>query len=1141
MKIKILISNIFIKSNTLKDLFRVMRFTLIFLFVLSFQLVAENVNGQDAIVKLKTKKVSVRQLINEIENQTDYLVVFSNREVDTSREVNLKNKSDKVSEYLNKAFDGTDIGYDFENNYIILAKKDSEKKALEILTTIANQQLGKTITGHVVDENGEPVIGASIIVKENPTQGTVTDVEGNFTLTNVSENATLEISYVGMGKQSIPLDGRISLEITMAEDVEILDEVVVIGYGTLRKKDLTGAITQVKTEQFDTQQSTNVLDYLNGTVAGFNANIGTSASGSSSMEIRGPTSLSANDSPLIVLDGVIFNGSINDINPRDIETIDILKDASSAAVYGARSAAGVVIINTKRGKGNRISINFSAQLGVSDYTKKLLPNDTKGYLQRRQDFLKRVNPSKPEEYYTNPNSLPSDVSLETWQKYDVSYTSDPMETWMARLALRDIEQQNYLKGNSYNWFDAVTSPGLRQNYDANISGGIGSTQYYWSLGCTDNKGYLLGDEYKTIRSRINANIKINDFLTAGVNTQFANNDKSAVTVSLGNAIAQSPLGTPYDDEGSLKWYPHDDSGIEVNPFLNNAYRDKLNIINSLFANIYADMKLPFGFNYKISYINRFEWEKNYYYDPTLLPQGDRVGGIGERSNISLYEWQIDNILSWKKTFGIHDFYATFLYNAEKKQTWKDFVSNQDFSISEQLSYHQLNAGGSPTVNNNDTYSTGTAIMGRLNYTLLNRYLLTLSLRRDGYSAFGINNPYATFPSYAFAWNLSEEPFFQLQWVDHLKIRLSYGQNGNRDIGIYSALSRLGTTKYLSRGTYISGIYSNSMANNFLKWERTKALNFGVDFSLLDRRLSGTIDCYDMTTNDLLLTRSLPEIIGYSSVMSNMGELTNKGFEFSLNSRNIDNNDFNWNSSFIFSFNRNKIEKLYGEMVDILDENGNVVGNKEADDITNGWFIGQSINRIWDYKFLGIYQCGEEEIAKSFGKAPGDTKLLDVDGNGVSTQEDKVFQGYREPRFRLGLRNNLIFLRNFQFSFFLRADLGHYEKNGVLMHTSQVEDRKNSYALQYWTPENPTNKVTRLNTVNIPTFTIYESRGFLRLQDISLSYNLPKKLIESFKVASCKIYVSSRNLFTFSKWSGWDPESGNTPMPRIFTFGVELTL
>lgn len=322
----------------------------------------------------------------------------------------------------------------------------------------------------------------------------------------------------------------------------------------------------------------------------------------------------------------------------------------------------------------------------------------------------------------------------------------------------------------------------------------------------------------------------------------------------------------------------------------------------------------------------------------------------------------------------------------------------------------MQVGSSPTITNDDTYVTGTALMGRLNYTLLNRYLLTLSIRRDGYSAFGINNPYATFPSGAIAWNISEEPFFKSKWINNLKLRVSYGLNGNRDIGIYSALSQLGTSKYLENGTLISGIYTNTMANSNLKWEKTKALNIGIDFGLFNNRLTGTVDYYDMKTNDLLLSRSLPALIGYASVMSNMGELQNRGFELTLNSHNIQRNNFSWNSVLTFSFNRNKINHLYGDMIDVLDENGNVVGQREADDITNGWFIGQSIDRIWDYRFDGIYQLGEEEIAASFGKAPGDTKLYDKNGDGVSTQEDKIFQGYKKPRFRLGLRNDFIIFR-----------------------------------------------------------------------------------------------------------------------------------
>ena len=346
---------------------------------------------------------------------------------------------------------------------------------------------------------------------------------------------------------------------------------------------------------------------------------------------------------------------------------------------------------------------------------------------------------------------------------------------------------------------------------------------------------------------------------------------------------------------------------------------------------------------------------------------------------------------------------------------------------------------------------------------------------------------------------------------------------------------------MTDGTLISGIYTNTMANSNLKWEKTKALNLGFDFSILGNKLTGTVDYYNMKTNDLLLKRSLPALIGYANVMSNMGELQNRGFEMTLNSYNIQNKDFNWSSTFTFSFNRNKIKHLYGEMIDVLDENGNVIGQKEADDITNKWFIGQSIDRIWDYRFDGIYQLGEEENAATFGKAPGDTKLYDKNGDGVSTQEDKIFQGYTKPRFRLGLRNDFTVFKNFQISCFIRADLGHYGTNGMLMHTSQVEDRVNAYAMPYWTPENPTNKYTRLNTVNNPGFTIYESRGFVRLQDLSVAYNIPEEITKNLKIGRCKVYLSGRNLITLTKWSGWDPESGNTPMPRTFTFGIDVTL
>ena len=456
-------------------------------------------------ISLTLNNVTVKQAMDALKKQSGYSFVFSSEDVDTKKKVSVDADDQKVEDVVRQILDGQSVTYEIKGKNIVVRS---------IVQTSSSQQK-KTITGTIVDPSRMPVIGANVMVK-GTTNGTITDMDGKFSL-EVPKGSILQISYIGFANQEIKIEDQKILSIKLQEDAEALDEVVVIGYGAVKKKDLTGAVAQVKTDEYETQQSTNVLDMLNGTVAGFNSNIGTSASGSSEMEIRGPASLSANNTPLVVLDGVIFNGSINDINPSDIETVDVLKDASSAAVYGSRSAAGVIIINTKRGKGDKMKVNFSVQLGVSDFTNEIKPNDLDGFIQRRMDFQKRINPDKPEGYYNNPNNLPAGIDVDTWQKYDASYQDDPMRTWMTRLNLRDIEQENYLVGKTFDWYDAATTPGFRQNYNMNISGGVGKTKYYWSLGYTDNQGYMKGDEYKTIRSRINADSKVADFLTVNTN------------------------------------------------------------------------------------------------------------------------------------------------------------------------------------------------------------------------------------------------------------------------------------------------------------------------------------------------------------------------------------------------------------------------------------------------------------------------------------------------------------------------------------------------------------------------------------------------------------------------------------------------
>ncbi len=1120
------------QAGPLKNLYRVMKLTWLLVLTLCLQTSA-SVWSQTSSLSLKLNNTTLQELFNTIENKTGYRFFYNNDEVDVSQKVTLSINDKTVGDILTQAF--KDLPYSFKelDNKLILIERTENKSE----NTGLQQQ--KTINGKVNDPKGLPLPGVTVLVK-GTTNGTVTGADGNYSLGNVPLNATLVFSFVGMKSQEVIVENQTEINIALQEEAIGIEEVVAIGYGTVKKSDLTGSVTKIKGQQFENQQAANLLQYLTGTVAGVSVNNSTSASESTQIEVRGPTSLNANNTPLIVLDGVIFNGNITDINPNDIESIDILKDASSAAVFGSRSASGVVIINTKKGSGDEVTINLSSQLGITGTTNEIQPYSPEGYLKFRQDFLRRTNPSFPTAYYDNPNSLPEGITLDTWQKYDETVNPDPEDTWMNRLKLREIEKKNILEGKTFDWFDEGMRTGIRQNYDVSLNGGTGVLKYYWSAGYTDNENYILGDDYKIVRTRLNTDANVTNYLKVGMNAQFSSKDESNVTVNMGNLATQSPYGQLYDDNGELKWYPHDDSNI-TNPFMNYYNYDKFNKAQNLFANIYGELNLPFGFSFKTSFINRYDWVKNYYYNPSTTPVGNKTMGYAQRINSSLYEWQIDNILTWKKKFGEHDFNVTLLYNAEKKQTWRDQVENIGFLASEALTYHQLNAGSSPTVINNDTYSTGTAMMGRLNYVLKSRYFLTLTYRQDGYSAFGQLNPYANFPSAAVAWNVKNENFFKTKWVSNLKLRTSYGVNGNRDIGIYDALAQLGTTKYLSGTTVVSGIYSATMANADLRWERTTALNGGIDFGFFNGKISGSAEVYKMKTTDLLLLRSLPAIIGYKSVMSNMGQLDNKGFEFTLETRNYSDKKVSWNSSLVFSFNRNEIVHLYGEMVDVFDKDGNVIGQKEADDRTNGWFIGESIDRVWDYRALGIWQLGEEEEAKSFGKAPGDVKLNDPDGNGISTQEDKEFLGYSKPRYHWGLRNDISFLKNFTFSCFIRAELGYMGPNGLLMHKSQTEDRQNAWDVPYWSPTNPINTATRLNTVDTPVFTLYESRGFVRLQDASISYNIPGSIINKLKINRCKVYLSGRNMLTFSKWSGWDPESGNTPMPRIYTFGIDLTL
>lgn len=617
------------------------------------------------------------------------------------------------------------------------------------------------------------------------------------------------------------------------------------------------------------------------------------------------------------------------------------------------------------------------------------------------------------------------------------------------------------------------------------------------------------------------------------------------------STALSPYGNVYDADGNLTYYPNDNNNA-TNPLLALQYNTKQKDINNLNASLYLKADLPFGFSLQTTFSPRFQWVNYLFHQSADHPgDGDR-GGFVHRYASKDYYWQWDNMLKWNKSFGKHSFDFTGLLNWEKYQTWRTEGENTGFQPSDNLGFHGIAFGTVPIVDSNDTYRTGAAMMARLHYSYADRYLITATVRRDGYSAFGQENPWAIFPSVALGWVFTEEDFFKswnADWFEYGKLRLSYGENGNRSVGQYAALMQLEPRKYMyvdpatGQLTYVNTFYSYNMANAHLKWETTKSFNLGLDFSFFGGRFGGSIDAYHKSTTDLLNNRQLPSLIGYSSVKANIGEIWNRGVEISLHSTNIQNDFMSWNTTFNLSYNKNTIKHLYGLMEDVTDENGVVIGQKEADDIQNGYFIGHALDEVWGYKFIGVWQEDQAEEAAKYGQQPGDPHILDVDNSGSYNNDDKVFLGNTTPKVRWNMRNEFTFFKNFDFSFSMYSYLGHIKSQGRFTNNNALLNTTNQIKREYWTPENPINDYPRLSakSPNGISYSIYKHASFLRFDNISFGYTMPKKWIERLKIQNLRLNLTVKNLGYITGWPAWDPENSDSNTPRTVTFGINMTL
>lgn len=1029
-----------------------------------------------------------------------------------------------------------------------------------------------SISGKVVDAGGLELPGVNVMVK-GTTIGTLTDGDGRFTIPDVpgSSNAVLVFSYVGFQTQEIKVGNTKNLTVKLQEDNMALDEVVVVGYGTSRKKDLAGSISSVKLDDSPLTQLANVnaLVALSSKIPGFNYSPTTDAGGdnTASMTIRGMNSIITGPSeaslnkPLLVVDGSIFNGSINEIAMTDVESIDVLKDASSAAIYGSRSANGVIIITTKRGRSSKPTVNLDAYYGIQSWTRKpQMVTDQNEFLNRRREAMIAAG------------SIDPSVGL------------DPAQLLNAE------ELEVYNAGGWVDWIDEVSQNAQIQNYNLSISGNASDkVNYYLSAGYMKQDGLIVGDDYKKLTFMAKMDAKVTDWLTVGMRASYYNASNPGQIANIQSATWLSPYSHKYVRyDGYTDWYERYANGNVASPFWSSSettsylWTDREKKYDNLNGTGFVQIDFPFvkGLSYKftmnaVKNTNNVDMFVNpqYFLDTRKVeeladPYKYTAEANGKSEINQTYAWTMDNVFTYTKDFGKNHLDAMLGYTRDATHQNQLKTAYSGFKLPTVLGSYGQNLATTQQINKTLKEWQNVGYMARVNYNYANKYYLTANFRRDGFSGFAKGSKWANFPGVSAAWTLSQEDFMQnvIPGLSFLKLRGSYGLTGNQSIEAYATLATVasGYTWYDASSLYI---YQNSLANEELTWATTKTGNFGLDFGFLDGRISGSIDVYKSKTNDMLLNRSLPYMTGFSEAKFNAGEVMNRGVELSLNTVNINGDgkdNFRWESGLTFYRNKNKIVHLFGK-----DANG-----KEANDTgnatTNGCetaralVIGESINAAWDLKMLGIFQSQAEidSYVDANGNkiqpdaVPGDIKFLDYNGDGKISTDDRHCIGDMDPLFTINFSNTLSW-KNFSLYFNFRWDAGnssHFigsDPFGNYHNTATTSGAQLKVAP--WSENNPTNEHPRLGYVNTYSYYFWSQRQYLKLKDLSLSYTFDQPWVKKANIQNLRLYLSGTDLFTITGWSGLDPETGGTiaagpgssrygskPAYRTLTIGANIT-
>ena len=1069
--------------------------------------------SQDKIT-LDVKEVRLEKLFKEIEKKSDFRFVFSNNIISGNSRVSLAVTDASLREVLDIALENTGLHY-----------RVLEGGKLVVISATENEIKELVIKGRVADSDGRPLKGVSVYLKGNSGAGTTTDDNGNFQITLPDDATTLVFSYIGMEEQEVNIVGKTAVNITLKQRIVSQEEIVVVGYGTQRKSDVVSSVVSVKAAELAKVPSSDIAEMLRGKATGVLVTTADASPGSSSnILIRGKRSINGGNSPLVIVDGVQVT-DINQVNVYDVSSMEILKDAAAQAIYGARASNGVILITTKRGKIGKPKVNYTAYYGLQTIQKHFETYNGDEFVAYKREAY-RANGGNNGAFLPD-NAVFSPSELET------------------------IASKDYI-----DWEDKILHVAPITNQNVSISAGSENTKVFSSFNYFGQQGIERGTKYNRGIVRLNIDQTITQWLKVGVNSSWQISEKdnpgTATVTNTANSsmlvrtITTSPLGQIYNPDGSLKLHP---SGIQdsYNPLLDLQEITNNTKENRSIMNVFIDVTPIKGLHYRMNASRTALNGKSYLFNSSKSLSGILAGGFGTGSvnygdNI---DRQLENIVNYKPNFGNtqNDLEITFVQSILNRQR-SNFTNTSNQIPSDAIGIYYLTAGANqPAISASERNLL--SYVGRVQYNFRGKYYLSGSMRADGSSVFGANNKWGYFPSVAVGWNLNREGFLANSKVlDVLKLRLSYGSVGNEGIQPYQSLNTVNPYNYIFGGVSVAGLLpGSSLPNPSLKWETTTTFNAAIDFGFLKNRLNGTVEFYNTETKDLLISRAIVQVTGYSSSISNLGQIQNKGVEVSLNADIIKKKDFNLSAGFLFNLNRNEIIHLYGE-----DKDGN---GKEDDDVANRWFIGQPIDVYYDYLMIGIFSTQEQINASNTPAAKfGDIQVWDRDkGDGVANGSDRVITK-RDPKW-YGTFN----LRMDYKGLDLSADL--YTMQGVTKFNTFLVDYwtggnprgiLNGVKQDYWTPEHTNGTRPRpwegggrrfMDQGNVTAG--LQDASFVRLQTLSLGYTVRPGLLNKLKISSLRVYLTGQNLFTSTKFESYDPENDARSYPSavMVTGGIQL--